>query len=82
MATPWSTYVYALIYACSSRYTPPSPTPHSLYDTHENSIPFPHRDLAATYLTLLSLLNRETTLENVVLYNLSSESYLNGTTDD
>jgi hypothetical protein len=82
MPTPWSTYVYALIHACSPRYTPPGLTPHSLYGIHENSIPFPHRDLAASYLTLLSLLNRETTTENVVLYNLSSESYLNDTTDD
>jgi len=31
-----------------------------LYDTHENLIPFLHRDPAAAYLTSLSLLNRET----------------------
>ena len=55
---------------------------HNLYSRHENSIPFPHRDLAAAYLTSLSLLNRESTVENVVLYNLSSESYLNDITDD
>src|SRR2546423_3680752 len=33
---------------------------HNLYGTHENSIPFLHRDLAAAYFTSLSLLNRET----------------------
>src|SRR5271170_1227116 len=38
-----------------------SSTPlHNLYDTHENSIPFLHRDLAAAHFTSLSLLNRET----------------------
>src|SRR5271155_5145538 len=31
---------------------------HHLYGTHENSIPFLHRDLTAAYFTSLSLLNR------------------------
>src|SRR5271163_2470698 len=35
---------------------------HNLYGTHENSIPFLHRDLAAAYFISLSLLNRETCL--------------------
>ena len=37
----------------------PAPS-RNLYDIHENSIPFPHRDLAAAYFTSLSLLYRET----------------------
>ena len=62
---------------CGNEHSAPS---HNLYDPHENSIPFPHRDLTAAYLTSLSLLNQETPIENVVLYNLSSESYLNDIT--
>jgi hypothetical protein len=45
------------------------------------AIPFPHRDLATAHLTSLSLLSWETIVENVVLYNLSSKSYLNNATD-
>jgi uncharacterized protein YjbI with pentapeptide repeats len=37
-----------------------TPRPDNLYGTHENSIPFLHRDLAAAHFTSLSLLNRET----------------------
>jgi hypothetical protein len=42
---------------CGNGYSAPL---HNLYGTHENSIPFLHRDLAAAFFTLLSLLNRET----------------------
>jgi uncharacterized protein YjbI with pentapeptide repeats len=42
---------------CGNVHSAPS---HNLYGTHENSIPFLHRDLAAAYFTSLSLLNRET----------------------
>src|SRR5271170_592086 len=44
-----------------------TPHPHTICMAHmRNLIPFPHRDLAAAYLTSLSLLNRQ----NVALYNL------------
>jgi hypothetical protein len=42
---------------CGNAHSAPS---HNLYGTHENSIPFLHRDLAAADFTSLSLLNRET----------------------
>jgi hypothetical protein len=42
---------------CGNAHSAPS---HNLYGTHENSIPFLHRDLAGADFTSLSLLNRET----------------------
>ena len=44
---------------CTRRNAHSAPS-HNLYGTHENSIPFLHRDLAATHFTSLSLLNQET----------------------
>src|SRR5271156_753224 len=41
---------------CGNAYSTPL---HNLYGTHENSIPFLHRDLTAAHFTSLSLLNRE-----------------------
>ena len=54
---------------CGNAHSAPS---HNLYGTHENSIPFLHRDLAAAHFTSLSLLNRETCLMFGCLSNLSS----------
>ena len=62
-----------------------TPHLHTIHMAHMRTrFPFLHRDLTAARLTSLSLLNRETTIENVVLYNLNAfylrKSYLNDIT--